>query len=662
MRYLEEGVQSPRLHATPMLPRARLAFMRALRDTPKFLLVLVLAVLLLTLSRCYGCACAASAMTAPTPSLAAAAPEPAASLGSSEAELEPEPTTAEAEAATGGQLRLSEVVVGLMTAQRFHGTRCRMQSATWLQRMRRVIFFSDSTAEAVEELQAPVMAHAFDAAPLERIFTGGNWRALPILREMAQMFFTDEALAGFAARGEPAPRWAWLADDDSFAFHSALLDTLRRYDDNKKQYLGYAFIAAPHLEGIIPGKRQPLFANGGAGIAVSRAAMRAVIPHLARCEQEYKWNWPGDIRVAQCFVDAGVKLEWVHTFHSENPHVIIEKAKPPPGSVPVGLTLPPLSFHHVDVNMLPQLERMQIVRVERGGRPYYVDFAPLAFQPLAARSDGAQLQLHFGYQVLLAEAEAEGGQGGQGQHGLLVKRGEHLASFRAVGDGFRQSFTGGECKEGGRLLGGMSATVDISCGGCGGPTVPPPGKLEVCGFRREGCAAHVSLAMARCPPPQPVLRRGLDGGARRGASDVVFDGAPRAAWARGCGRGGRAACAEVEVSRVHGGTNLTLHFRSLRGAAALRLTHLSADSGVQVSPAAPAWASLLLPGTTQPPPLRQPTDPSLPEVAEPAWHELRLVHVCTGDAPAEPHVRATLEVHEHYPLRLEWEAHCPRRR
>ena len=91
---------------------------------------------------------AASATAAPTPSLAVAAPEPAASLGSSEGELEPEPTTAEAEAATGGQLTLSEVVVGLMTAQRFHGTRCRMQSATWLQRMRRVVFFTDNTADA----------------------------------------------------------------------------------------------------------------------------------------------------------------------------------------------------------------------------------------------------------------------------------------------------------------------------------------------------------------------------------------------------------------------------------------------------------------------------------------------------------------------------------
>ena len=148
------------------------------------------------------------------------------------------PLAAEASAA-GGELQLAEVVVGLMTAQRFHGTRCRMQSATWLQRMRRVIFFTDSTADAPEELQAPVLAHAFDAAPLERIFSGGNWRALPILREMAHMFFTDEAQARFVARGEPPPRWAYMADDDAFAFHSQLhrnaiaglvaLHSLRRY-------------------------------------------------------------------------------------------------------------------------------------------------------------------------------------------------------------------------------------------------------------------------------------------------------------------------------------------------------------------------------------------------------------------------------------------------
>ena len=252
----------------------------------------------------------------------------------------------------------------------------------------------------------------------------------------------------------------------------------------------------------------------------------------------------------------------------------------------------------------------------------------------------------------------------------LAKLGEHLASFRALpaaGGGaavaFEQSFAGGECRDKGRLLGGMSATVRIACGGCGGERAMPTrrgggrgaGKLEVCGFRRDGCAAHVDLGLpaALCPRAQPHLRRGLDGGAVAGRSDVVLDGAVREAWARGCRPGAGAACAEVDVPR--GGANVSLHFRSLRGAVAVRLLHLSAESGVVVRPAGPAWAALLLPGTTEPPPLRQPTDPSLPAVAEPAWQALTLLHVCPPGVETAQ-VRATLEVHEHYPLRLEWRA------
>ena len=101
-----------------------------------------------------------------------------------------------------------------------------------------------------------------------------------------------------------------MADDDSFAFTSELLAELGKRDPAGTHYLGYAFLAAPHLEGVIPGKRQPTFGNGGAGIAVSRGAMRAAIGGLDACEQAYKWNWPGDTRVAQCLVDAGVKLEY----------------------------------------------------------------------------------------------------------------------------------------------------------------------------------------------------------------------------------------------------------------------------------------------------------------------------------------------------------------
>ena len=172
-----------------------------------------------------------------------------------------------------------------------------MMTETWLQRARRVVFFSDA-ADQNAPMDAPLIGHAFENTPGERIFAGGNWRAVPILRSMAQLFFSAEAQAALAARGEPPPKWAtWRTMTPSPSPPAAATELGKREDG--KHYLGYAFLAAPHLEGVIPGKRQPTFGNGGAGIAVSRGAMRAAIGVLDTCEQAYKWNWPGDTRVAQ---------------------------------------------------------------------------------------------------------------------------------------------------------------------------------------------------------------------------------------------------------------------------------------------------------------------------------------------------------------------------
>ena len=423
-------------------------------------------------------------------------------------------------------LSMAHVVVGVMTCRRFHRTRCRMQRETWLQRARRVVFFSDGD-DAGAELEAPLVAHAFEPAPTERVFAGGNWRAVPILHAMAEAFFTADAQEVMRGRGEPLPRWAFMCDDDSFTFTSELLATLAKLDPDEPHYLGYAFIAAPHLEGIVPGVRQPLFANGGAGIAVSRAAMRAVLPHMAQCEREYRWNWPGDVRVAQCLLDVGVPVTWVHTFHAENPHVIIHKAKPPPGSVPVGLHLPPLSFHHVDLDTLHQLDRMHIVRTQAAlpglpPRPHFFDFAPFVFQPLAARhpTSGATLQIHLGYEILL-----NGGDPADGL-GRLHKVGDFLATFAREeaaaeagahgGLSFVQEFTGGECRVGGALRGGHRASVRLWCGECSGEAwgEARAAGLSLCGFEVADCRvdALVAIAPSSCPRAQPLVRVGLDGG------------------------------------------------------------------------------------------------------------------------------------------------------
>ena len=189
--------------------RLRLSLFRVSRDQPRLVallvtLVLVCGVLALQVRSCPPAAHCPKCATAGS-SVAAAA---TASIGPSDPRaVLPRPTTAGAE--RNMPLSMAQVVVGVMTARRFHSTRCRMQRETWLRRARRVIFFSDGP-DARAELEAPLVAHEFEPSATERIFAGGNWRAVPILRAMAHAFFSTESQKLMGERGEPLPLWAFM--------------------------------------------------------------------------------------------------------------------------------------------------------------------------------------------------------------------------------------------------------------------------------------------------------------------------------------------------------------------------------------------------------------------------------------------------------------------
>ena len=580
---------------------------------------------------------------------------------------------------------MAHVVIGVMTARRFHKTRCRAQMETWLRRARRVVFFSDSSEGAPSyDLQAPLVAHHFVPSATERIFEGGNWRAVPILRALAHGFFSEPAQAAMRERAEPLPRWTFMLDDDSYVFTDQMLAAVAGLDADKPHYLGYAFIAAPHLEGIVPGKRQPLFANGGAGIAVSRGALTAALPIFAECEATYKWNWPGDVRVAQCLLDAGVSLTWIHAFHAEAPGVIIHKQRPPPGSVPVGLHLPPISFHHIDADALHSLDRMHTARIEVGGRPLEADFSAHAFQPLSATHPASkvQLQMHYGFEVLVCPpgdsgcgtGGGRGGDIGEGDDGAAtgltgtLTPGKYLASFEAApsrGDqpsAYLHSFTGGECRQRGRLMGGLSAVVATHCGRpCDAPSSggswqasSSPSGLTVCNFSLVNCALHVHVALPRCPRPLPVRRVGLDAGTAPGYADVATDGVASRKWAAGCSAGedGGSQCASLNVAASG---NLTLWLRVLSGSAVARLHGPSVSRpGLQV---AADQATLLLSGAV-PEPERQEDGEDDGAALEPPATGLALQHACEPGATGAFEVRLALAVRRHMPIELAWTAHC----
>ena len=92
---------------------------------------------------------------------------------------------------SGDQLSLSNVVIGIMTCDRYLNTRGMALSRTWLRWTRHLLFFSDSNSS--HALHSPAVFHEFVPGETERVFQGGNWRALPILRTLGRIYFSSDA-------------------------------------------------------------------------------------------------------------------------------------------------------------------------------------------------------------------------------------------------------------------------------------------------------------------------------------------------------------------------------------------------------------------------------------------------------------------------------------
>jgi hypothetical protein len=410
------------------------------------------------------------------------------------------------------------------------------------------------------------------------------------------------------------------------------------------------------------------------------------------------------VRVAQCLLDAGVPLEWIHSFHAEAPGVIIHKERPPPGSVPVGLSLPPVSFHHVDADTVHSIERMHSARVLVAGVPSEADFSAHAFQPLSATHPATrvQLQLHYGFEVHLhppgsssdtiaggvaagghrfgssafmgrmghgGDGHGHGGGIGGAEHGdeevlsTAIQPGKFLGAFtaaRAVAPegGEREStaapatythtFSGGECRSGSSLRGGLAARVHTHCGACTGApwsAVASPSGLVVCNFSYAHCAVDVHVALAHCPVPVPLYRVGLDVGTEAGHADVLVDGVATPRWDGRCAM--RAQGNECVTVRRAASGNLTLYLRVLHGNALVQLRALSASRrGLDVGIATPDERALMLSGATE------------SGSVEPPATRLTVVHACEEGAAGAFDVHATVIVHEHAPATIGWRWSC----
>ncbi|KAJ3099692.1 hypothetical protein HDU97_002861 [Phlyctochytrium planicorne] len=114
---------------------------------------------------------------------------------------------------------------------------------------------------------------------------------LPGFRELYKMY--------------PNADWYLMIDDDTYVFMDNVHTMLSKLDPSHPWYIGNANVFVG-CDGVSKFGEGPLFAHGGSGIVMSKAAMKIMLADLQACIIKYKDCWAGDVRVALCLRDLDI--------------------------------------------------------------------------------------------------------------------------------------------------------------------------------------------------------------------------------------------------------------------------------------------------------------------------------------------------------------------
>ncbi|KAI8611228.1 hypothetical protein BC830DRAFT_677147 [Chytriomyces sp. MP71] len=168
---------------------------------------------------------------------------------------------------------------------------------------------SDSAAKLVRRME---QGHNANDTSQSGWFDNEGWRVdahknLPAFKLLHQTF--------------PEADWFMMIDDDTYVFIDSLKKYLSKFDPSKPYYFGQAnrFRGCDGVMEFAEAEKAPLVAQGGAGILLSRGAMRAMADVLDACIVRYEDCWAGDIRVALCLRDANIRLKHTAGFNGWPP-------------------------------------------------------------------------------------------------------------------------------------------------------------------------------------------------------------------------------------------------------------------------------------------------------------------------------------------------------
>lgn len=188
----------------------------------------------------------------------------------------------------------SLVFVGVMTADKYLGTRAKAVYETWGRELPgRIAFFSS------ESSTVPDNCPDLPLVPLPRVDDTYPPQKKSFM--MLQYMWNN-----FGDRFE----WFLRADDDVYVRTDRLETLLRSVDSRRAMYIGQAGRGNSEEFGLLSLEYDENFCMGGPGVVLSRETLRRIVPHIKYCLR-HLYTTHEDVELGRCVKKyAGIPCTW----------------------------------------------------------------------------------------------------------------------------------------------------------------------------------------------------------------------------------------------------------------------------------------------------------------------------------------------------------------
>lgn len=347
-------------------------------------------------------------------------------------------------------LDIDDVGVAVWSGKDVALKRVSAQAKTWIRAFKDVTIFSDyfypGVKEELQNIAQPTKLHFVELGNCNQVWLlPNNWeRAQPRFVKSMEMFY----------RMNESKKWYFFIDDDSYPIKRNLFKVLSQHNPNESKVLGHFYCS---WNQVVYGKEDDdrclLFAQGGAGVAVSNAYFKEIAPHLTECNNKFNHRqYAGSMRFAKCSEDYA-KGRWSEGYIIDKRNEEFFSADPICEINNGFVHKPPVNFHF--------MSPAQIIRCHYGVRTdwvrktdnasVFIDWSPISGKefPIPYGPTNIDYKYRFGWAIAVPSKnfENEGGLLGAATTPLIPRFSDSNHEYPI---GFTQQFSD-------------TAFIDITC-------------------------------------------------------------------------------------------------------------------------------------------------------------------------------------------------------